>query len=1001
MALTFELLREDDLLALRVSVDNLTLDTHDAANPQLVRTNVNKSAHVTIEFPPQSILEKAYYEVAAHVVNPADPAAGDDPLDPAGSVPAMMAGSSRLVFKLPASVQKIPFNMTALLDWSQWELVLSPTAQGEPLPPPIVAPTAGQTALEIPYRLILSPASRVGWVHNAQPVTHAGRTELWHTRIGRYATAAAKNGSQGEIIEADDENTVPLRAIWSPDFVDHGLLPGDGPWLAAMSPRDRAELVILTSGVQGYYVPDVTGALVNWTPKPVQASRLFLSALGGWLTSRGNWPTQPSYPVSIPGVPPTQQFLDISEWDHIATQGRDHYVKIVYEGYLYPFGHRAALVKVTERKVVPPDGGSVEYATAYLKQHMYVIVREPVKSYSSAPYLHSGREMPFWNSIRLRTLLTPDIDKPVPLVEDGTTLSSFWIDVGGAGFPFHATGVDLAGNKIDFTGPLVFMDEAEARPDLLQQAYAGTPIAAQAFSISGLKVAYANPNAGDVTLKTTGLLFDSQLLQSGPPYVDAPFIPTLALAEVTIPVVEAMMGSSSPVHIALYDGYLQSDLDAHAGVFATISGTPPPLKFSADKAGGFATPNLELTALSARKGLIAGPPDDAANGVIQPKLFFPDVDAALFGTVPLAALIPVDSSGRAAADVNAPVIRTQLLPNATNPDTLVIKVSWSPQLQNYDQKPVSVDFGLGGQASALTLSATVTRSLTSTAAAAAIQGELTYFTVSLLNVVALQFISLTFNSKSGQKLNVKADLPTTDAITFTGPLSFVQKLAEILPPGLFGGKGPSLQLESDRIRVSYTLGLPPISVGVLSLEHISIMTGLDLPYLSGKPAFEFAFASRGSPFLITVECLGGGGFVHLIVDTDGVEMVEGALEFGGQFSLDLGVASGGVRIMAGIYFQLKANYSDITGFVDVKGEVSILGIISISLELNLSLSWQESNGKKLVQGRATLTVSIHILFFSMSVQVSMERSFGSTSGDPRLGQVIAQSDWSDYAAAFA
>jgi hypothetical protein len=277
---------------------------------------------------------------------------------------------------------------------------------------------------------------------------------------------------------------------------------------------------------------------------------------------------------------------------------------------------------------------------------------------------------------------------------------------------------------------------------------------------------------------------------------------------------------------------------------------------------------------------------------------------------------------------------------------------------------------------------------------------LTNFSATLADVATIQFNSLKFNSSSGQKMSVKADLPD-NPISFSGPLSFVQKLAEILPPGLFGAKGPSLQLLSDRIRVTYTFGLPPISVGVLSLEHISIMSGVDLPYFDGKPAFEFAFASRGSPFLITVECLGGGGFVHLVVDTHEVQMVEGALEFGGQFSLDLGVASGGVSIMAGIYFQLTDTSSDITGFVDVKGEVSVLGIISISLELYLSLSWQESNGKHVVEGRATLTVSIKILFFSASVQISMEKSFGSSSGDPRLGAVLTAAGWAEYAAAFA
>ena len=42
--------------------------------------------------------------------------------------------------------------------------------------------------------------------------------------------------------------------------------------------------------------------------------------------------------------------VGLEQWRHIATLGRDHYVRVVYAGYLMPFGHRASLIKVTERK---------------------------------------------------------------------------------------------------------------------------------------------------------------------------------------------------------------------------------------------------------------------------------------------------------------------------------------------------------------------------------------------------------------------------------------------------------------------------------------------------------------------------------------------------------------------------------------------------------------------------------------------------------------------------
>jgi hypothetical protein len=104
--------------------------------------------------------------------------------------------------------------------------------------------------------------------------------------------------------------------------------------------------------------------------------------------------------------------------------------------------------------------------------------------------------------------------------------------------------------------------------------------------------------------------------------------------------------------------------------------------------------------------------------------------------------------------------------------------------------------------------------------------------------------------------------------------------------------------------------------------------------------------------------------------------------------------------MAGIYFQLAGSTSDLTGFIDISGEVSVLGIVSISLDLNISLSWQSSPKGNVIEGRATLTVSVHVLFFSASVQLSVERSFSAGSGDPDFGQVIDYDQWSLYAGSF-
>ena len=44
-------------------------------------------------------------------------------------------------------------------------------------------PARTATALELPYRLLISPIEQARWQHQDKPVEHNGRTELWHTRM--------------------------------------------------------------------------------------------------------------------------------------------------------------------------------------------------------------------------------------------------------------------------------------------------------------------------------------------------------------------------------------------------------------------------------------------------------------------------------------------------------------------------------------------------------------------------------------------------------------------------------------------------------------------------------------------------------------------------------------------------------------------------------------------------------------------------------------------------
>lgn len=1044
MTVRVDLLRPDDLLAITVEAVNLRLDTSNPELPRLVRETSGQPSYLVFHFAPQTIVEEAFFEAAQVRPPQFNPPAATPPLDkppplpsmsdklvPPGATKRRMGGPSRVVFQLPMSLDGVTYSIAALLEWSQLEVVLPPAATILPdaapgpgqTPPAITEPDALHTALELPYRLIVAPnvlpdGSLPAWVHAQRPVAHAGRVELWHTRLARRDA-----GSGVALIEANASSPMPLRVVWSPDFVDSGPLPShltdNLPFRAPMTGRDRDQIVILSAGFVGYTLTDLNGTDTPYVPGTTDATRLFLSSLGGWLSSRGSW----RYPVSYrytPSVRVTKKAgttspaaaarvrrilpaavagLDLVEWEHVATQGRDHYVRIVYEGFLFPFGHRASLVKVTERKVLTPHGTAgnpADSPVAYLRQRMYIVVRERDKSYVGEPYLSQGREMPMASLVRIQTAVTPEIDPPAWI--SGTS-ASFWVMVNTQPFQFHLNGRDLAGHSIDFLAPLVFVSLSEDQPDNVPAEYVKDN-GRRRCVVRGRNVTYADPSTGDTELKTNALYFSAQVTKHQPPYPKAPFLPTLDRAAVTVPALSALIGEQTAVLIRLDPSYLASGMDAHAGVFASLAGGPQPVAFSADRAGGFAQPNIALSALSARKGLVSGKPEDAVAGLIRPADYFGAADAKLFGTIALRDLIPVDGGGLADAGPNAPEVRTTAVPDRTNPKQLVTLIDWSPHLKSYKLGPVSISFDDGGQ-SQLKVHVRIETNLDGTPPTSTSTSTLTHFVVELAGVIGLAMHSITFESASGAKPKVALDLAPSNAIRFIGPLQFVQTLADILPSGLFGGMGPSIALTSSSLRVSYTLGLPPLTTGVFSLQNIAITAGLELPFSDGKPSIEFAFCSRSSPFLLTVEIFGGGGFVHVVLDTDGVRLVEGSLEFGGNFALNIGVASGGVHAMAGIYFQLKDTSSDLTGFVDVGGEVSVLGLVSVSIDLNISLSWQSSAAGNIIQGRATMIVAVSIAFFSTSVSLSVERSFSAGGGDPKVDQMVTAQQWAEYARAFA
>jgi hypothetical protein len=171
----------------------------------------------------------------------------------------------------------------------------------------------------------------------------------------------------------------------------------------------------------------------------------------------------------------------------------------------------------------------------------------------------------------------------------------------------------------------------------------------------------------------------------------------------------------------------------------------------------------------------------------------------------------------------------------------------------------------------------------------------------------------------------------------------------------------------------------------------------------------FNFCRRDNPFLLTISCFGGGGFFLMETSVKGFVMMEAAFEFGAAISFDVGVASGGVSVMGGFYFKMEVvdemTLIELTGYIRINGALSILGIITISLEFYLGLTYimkaaADSKAGKLY-GEATIKVKIEILFFSKSVSVTARRTLKGADADPTFAQMIEEPDWMEYCEAFA
>ncbi|MEL6870239.1 MAG: hypothetical protein AAFO81_10605 [Pseudomonadota bacterium] len=540
-----QLLRAEDLLSMRVEFGNLRVEHRYLKSSQLVRESAAKPASLTFILPSQHSAEQAFANATAI---PSLPAAH------------FAAAPTRLTFVWPRDLQRIDLRVSTLLDWDQWQF------------------DAARSTIEVPAGIVISPNDLVRFRHARQPVTYAGRSELWHTQLSA----------------ADPAQTHPVVQI-------------------ALADSSAATAFALTPSIENRR--SVIG-------KSAQLRTLMLSPMGAWLDLYGGWDTG-----------------SMRRWEHRTTAGQDQ--RVVVEGavgFLYPFGHRASVIEVTERTLSAATAGrQSRRRAAVLRRRRFIVIKQ-----AEVRYAAGGSAL---QSIRLQQQVTPPLSG-VGDTADDPYAQAFWIESGGAAFTFQADCEDWAGHQISMPLSAMFVADNTTLIESLPEQYAQAEATRRSSVVDGQAIVVA-PFAGDAQRKPDRSEGDTTLqvltLQHGATHNSAgeqPFVWRTAAMHARIP---SLANELPPdINLGWFD-YLDPDDNANnvGELFATMtSGTQPiPMSYAdkTDRSGGLVTPSIDVTGISRLLGPV-GDADSVQSGTeTSLKDYFSD-DAALLFNIGLGSI---------------------------------------------------------------------------------------------------------------------------------------------------------------------------------------------------------------------------------------------------------------------------------------------------------------------------------------------------------------------------
>jgi hypothetical protein len=187
----------------------------------------------------------------------------------------------------------------------------------------------------------------------------------------------------------------------------------------------------------------------------VEANTLELTALGANTDLLGQW----NRPDTDPGG-------NLVAWHHVAFNGRDQYVKLVTRGWMFPLGHEAALLQISEREILndPVNSG---WADAYVGIRFFIKIIQATKTYPAPGQPFGTNDWPF-TSVTFLTLTSPELDpQQAELTNLGTTAflddssspdtQALLLTSAHQPVVWAIKATDIGGNELHLQVPLVFV----------------------------------------------------------------------------------------------------------------------------------------------------------------------------------------------------------------------------------------------------------------------------------------------------------------------------------------------------------------------------------------------------------------------------------------------------------------------------------------------------------------------------------------------------------------